>query len=200
LTSSGNNIANQIRNGNEIVFEQLFREYYPRLCGYALKYVWEKDQAEEIVQELFYSLWEKSSTLVITISVEAYLFRAVRNACYNYIKHLKIRDQHAEFVKDSLHDCSESVDKIVELLELQDKIDKAIEMMPQERKKIFTMSRVEGLKYRDIAKKLNISVKTVEAQMGKALEFLREKLSQYLVIVILLVTIIRVFSIFLTCE
>lgn len=196
----GNNIAEQIQNGNISVFEELFRSYYARLCGYALKYIRDKDQAEEIVQDFFYTLWNKRAAFVITVSVESYLFRAVRNACLNYIKHLNIRGQHAEFVKESSSGYSGSVHDALELLELQDQIDKAVELLPTERRKIFIMSREEGLKYREIADKLNISVKTVEAQMGRALEFMREKLAQYLVIMILLTVAINIILIILNYE
>ncbi len=180
------NIAYQIKQGNELVFEKIFREYYARLCGYAMKYVLEKEEAEEIVQELFYNLWKKRSELVILHSVESYLFRAARNASLNFLKHRKIRSQYDEIQKDLPQILDSSADRELELLELQVKIEEAIELLPKERKKIFKLSRFEGLKYKDIAVELNISIKTVEAQMGKALGFLRNYLSDYLVILILL--------------
>jgi RNA polymerase sigma-70 factor, ECF subfamily len=200
LTIPSSDIANQLKEGNESLFEELFREYYARLCGYALKYVWEKDQAEEIVQDLFFNLWNKRATLVITISVEAYLFRSVRNSCFNYLKHMNVRDQHADYIKETTQHFSGSVQESMELMELQEQIDKAIEEMPPERKKIFMMSRSEGLKYKDIAEKLDISIKTVEAQMGKALEFLREKLAEYLVAVTVLAVVIQIILLFINHE
>ena len=195
MTLPENDIAHQLKNGNEAVFEKIFRDYYGKLCGYAVKYVAEKDQAEEIVQELFYTIWSKRSALVITISVEAYLFRAVRNACLNYLKHLKVRAQHENSIRDSSYPLTDSVHETLELLELQQKIDEAIELMPNERRKIFKLSRIEGLKYKEIADQLNISIKTVEAQMGKALEFLRENLMQYLIVTLLIIVQIILFLI-----
>jgi RNA polymerase sigma-70 factor (ECF subfamily) len=191
LKTPGNDIIPRIRSGDQSVFEALFRDYYARLCGYALKFVADTDQAEEIVQDLFCNLWDKKESRDIMTSVEAYLFRAVRNACFNHLKHLKIRYRHTESVKETAPAVSESVHESLEFLELAEMIEKAVEGMPPERKKIYILSRQEGLKYKDIAEKLNISVKTVENQMGKALKYLREHLSQYLVIMALIAIIIR---------
>ncbi len=186
LTLPQDDSAYQIKQGNESVFEKIFRQYYARLCGYAMKFISDKEQAEEIVQELFYNLWEKREKVDIVQSMEAYLFRSVRNASLNYLKHQKIRDQYAKKHNDSQPFRGASVHETLEFLELQERIDEAIELLPPERKKIFKLSRMEGYKYKEIAVRLNISVKTVEVQMSKALEFLRSHLSDYLVILILM--------------
>ncbi len=183
----------QIAQGNRSAFESLFKSYYSNLCGYALKYVWELDQAEEIVQDLFFNLWNKRSDLYISSSIESYLFRAVRNACLNYLKHKKVRENYASSMQDTYNPGQGLVDNPLETLELQKKIDDSIEVMPPERKKIFLMSRYDGLKYKEIAEKLGISVKTVEAQMGKALKFLREELREFMVILLLVVIEILLF-------
>lgn len=188
------NIILEITAGNEQAFEQVFRKHYTGLCGYATRFVWDPDQAEEIVQELFYNLWNKRGNLSIEQSIEAYLFRAVRNACLNYLKHLKVRQQHADTVKKNPSSESSMEGDPVETLELQNKIDEVVEGLPPERKKIFQLSRYEGLKYKEIADHLGLSVKTVEAQMGKALKTLRENLADYLVwVVVLFIQIILFF-------
>lgn len=184
MTYSNTDIIPQIIQGNEKAFEKLFHNHYANLCGYAVKYVWELEQAEEIVQDLFFNIWSKKSDLNITSSIESYLFRAVRNACLNYLKHLKVRESYASNVKESYNPGRDQDHNPVEVLELQDRIDEAIEALPTERKKIFMLSRHEGLKYKEIAKQLGISIKTVEAQMGKALKYLRESLSEFMVIFI----------------
>lgn len=195
MSSIKTDIISQISVGNEKVFEQLFKNHYASLCGYAVKYVWDLDQAEEIVQDLFYNLWDKKSTLTINTSIEAYLFRAVRNACLNYLKHQKVKRQHASDVIHSQSSEGKGNENPVETLELQDKIDKAIDSLPPERQKIFKLSRYEGLKYKEIADRLGISIKTVEVQMGKALKTLRENLTDYLVVFILIVVEIILFFI-----
>ena len=187
-------IIPQIAQGNKNAFETLFKSHYANLCGYAVKYVWELEQAEEIVQDLFFNIWNKRSNLYISSSIESYLFRAVRNACLNYLKHKKIRDNYASSVQETYNPRHGQVDNPVEALELQKKIDESIDSLPPERKKIFLLSRHEGLKYKEIAEQLGISVKTVEAQMGKALQFLREELKEFMVILIyILIEIILFF-------
>jgi len=200
LLTDEKDIVHQLNQGNTNVFEELFRTYYARLCGYALKYVWDKDQAEDIVQELFYAIWNKREAVVIKVSVEAYLFRSVRNSCLNYLKHLKVRDAHSEYATESSPSLSESSHELMEFLELQENIDAMVDLLPPERKKIFLLSRMEGLKYKDIAMQLDISVKTVEAQMGKALSFLREKLTEYLVVITLTAAFLKIILIFLGYE
>ena len=193
MSYTESNIIHEISAGSEKAFEHLFRKHYSSLCGYAAKYVWDLDQAEEIVQDLFYNLWNKKNNLSVDLSIEAYLFRAVRNACLNYLKHQKVRQQHADSVKRNPLSDSTAGEDPLETLELQNKIDEVVDALPPERKKIFQMSRYEGLKYKEIADQLGLSVKTVEAQMGKALKMLRENLADFLVIMILVIVEIILF-------
>ncbi len=173
-------ISKQIQLGDEQAFEQVFRQYYSLLCGFAKKYTADIDEAEEVVQDVFYNFWMKRASIDIQGSIKSYLFTAVRNTCLNQIKHRNIVANHANHVQwqesaPQFHDSN-----TMELSELRQKIDDCIAKMPPERKKIFIMNRHEGLKYREIADQLNISIKTVEAQMGKALKYLRESLADYL--------------------
>jgi len=176
-----------IRTGDEQVFEKLFKDQYPVLCGYARKYLDDVDQAEEIVQEMFFNFWQKKEKMEINTSIEAYLFRSVRNSCLNYLKHLKIREEHRLATNHEIRKKEQEIHDSVVALELQERIVNVIEQLPPERKKIFKMSRYEELKYREIAEKLNLSVKTVEAQMGKALKYLRLHLAEYLSVFIIFI-------------
>ena len=169
------------------MFEKLFKDQYPILCGYARKYLDDVDQAEEIVQEMFFSFWQKKEKLSINTSLEAYLFRSVRNSCLNYLKHLKVREEHRMATSDEIRKREQEVHDNVVVLELQERIEHVIDQLPPERKKIFKMSRYDELKYKEIAEKLNLSIKTVEAQMGKALKYLRLHLSDYLSLFIIII-------------
>jgi RNA polymerase sigma-70 factor (ECF subfamily) len=165
------------------------------MCGYAKKYLSDLDQAEEIVQDIFFNFWSKRHNLQISTSLEAYLFRSVRNSCLNFLKHLKVREQYKLANEQSIKNEEKNVQDQVIALELQDKIDTCVEQLPPERKKIFKMSRYEGFKYREIADELGISIKTVEVQMGKALKFMREQLVDFLpVICVLFLWIIKMMN------
>lgn len=186
-------LIHSIRNGDEKVFEKLFKDQYPVLCGYAKKYLNDIDQAEEIVQEMFFNFWQKREKMDINISLEAYLFRSVRNSCLNYLKHLKVREEHRLATNHELRAKEQEIHDNVVALELQERIESVIEQLPTERKKIFKMSRYEELKYKEIAEQLNLSVKTVEAQMSKALKYLRLHLSDYLSLFVLFILDILIY-------
>lgn len=162
-------------------YEVLFKSYYSRLCGYANQFLKDVDASEEIVQDLFYKLWKDRDKMEEITNLDSYLFRAVRNSCLNQIKHLKIKEDYKKYNQEVLRGQEEQADDMV-AGELEEKIRDAIDRLPTERKKVFILSRYEGLKYREIADKLMISIKTVENQMGKAIRFLRDELSEYLVI------------------
>ena len=163
---------------DEQSFEKLFRYYYEPLANFALKYLGDPEEAEEIVQEVFTYVWQKRGQLDVRTNPKSYLYGAVRNGCLNHLKHQKVENL---YVQRALHtlDQYDQVD-IMELSELQETIKKAIEKLPPKCREIFELNRFEGKRYKEIAEHLNISLKTVENQMGKALKILREKLGDYL--------------------
>jgi len=173
-----------LRNGDEQVFETIFRTYYERLCSYANTILNDIDEAEEMVQGAFLTVWEKHETMEIHTSVKSYLYRAVHNSCLNRVKHYKVRKEHGEAYKhqaDYLHD---DASELLVGSELESLVAAAIDSLPQQCKTVFKLSRFENLSYAEIAEQLNISVKTVENHMVKALKTLREKLKDYLPVLI----------------
>lgn len=144
------------------------------------------DDAEEIVQDVFVNFWNNQHKINIKISLKAYLYSSVRNASLNKKKHIKIREQYKEHNERELESNSVDLENEMNATELEIKIKNAIDKLPLKRRKIFIMSRYDDLKYKEIAEKLNISIKTVENQMGSALKFLRKELIDYIVIFILL--------------
>jgi RNA polymerase sigma-70 factor (family 1) len=177
-------IVGAIKQGNERIFEETFRKYYQSLCNYANSILKEMDESEEIVQNLFLSIWEKRSDLEITISLKSYLYRAVHNHCLNRIKHLKIREEYQQYATNFYDASYESVSQTIMKNELEQKIEEAIKKLPEQCRLIFRMSRFEELKYNEIAEQLELSPKTVENQIGKALKFLRIELAEYLPLLI----------------
>jgi RNA polymerase sigma-70 factor (ECF subfamily) len=168
----------QIKQGNKKSFEELFMAYYAPLCAFARKYIKDADECEEIVQGFFTRLWDKRDDLEINLSVKNYLFSSVRNRCINYLKHSKIKVEYQNDFLKSTDTQSDFSDAMLEI-DLVEKIEKSIAELPQRRREIFVLSREKGLKYREIADELGISIKTVEAQMGQALKDLRDSLKEY---------------------
>lgn len=172
--------------GDITAFEMIFRTYYQPLCSYAYTFLQDKEEAEEIVQSTFMSVWEKHNTISIRTSVKSYLYAMVRNACLNVLKHEKIKQRHAIEEIALSPQSHDSVSNTVASIELETKIQEAMEKLPEQCRLVFKLSRFEELKYSEIAEQLNISVKTVENHMGKALKIMREQLKDYLPIIIVL--------------
>jgi len=170
----------KIQSGNESAYEMIFRSFYQPLCRYAYSFLEDKEEAEEVVQSAFITVWEKRKSIDIQTSLKSYLYRMVRNGCLNVIKHEKVKQQHVAHEMAVTEASYESVAQKVYATELEIKITEAIKVLPEQCRLVFQLSRFEELKYQEIADQLNISVKTVENHMGKALRIMREQLKEYL--------------------
>jgi RNA polymerase sigma-70 factor (ECF subfamily) len=169
-------IIRRIRQGDIQQFETLFRYSYVSLVRYAKKLIKDHDTAEEIVQDLFFRLWQNKENINIESSLNGYLFRSVHNRCLHFIEHQKVILKHSAEMSFGPEEMSVNPDDVMNYKELQEKIARILERLPEKCGKIFCMSRFEGLKYSEIAEKLSVSVKTVEANMGRALKEFRKAL------------------------
>ena len=167
-------------------FERLFKSLYSRLCSYANLFLNDPDAAEDVVQEVFFKLWKNRNELSIHTTIKSYLFRAVRNGCMNVIDHISVREAYKIVNEEDMKSSEGNMVNETIVSELEQRIRETIDQLPAERRKIFIMSRFDGLKYREIADQLNLSVKTVENQMYQALRFLRERLVDYLPLLLLI--------------
>ncbi len=174
-----------IKNLDKAAFEQLFREYFKPLTAFAKKYVGDIDVAKEIVHEVFINLWTKKESIDIEKAVKSYIYTSTYNRSLNYLRDNKKFERNADLESNSINESIWNYSDQVETLELEEKINKTINSLPEKCREVFILSRYDGLKYHEIAEKLNISVKTVESQMSKALMVLRENLKEYLSVFIL---------------
>jgi RNA polymerase sigma-70 factor (ECF subfamily) len=171
-------IIRRIREGDKGQFELLFRSSYVSLVRYAKSLIKDHDTAEEIVQDLFVRLWQDKEKIKIESSLNGYLYRSVHNRCLHYIEHSRVVERHAEEMSYRQPDSPEMPSEILNYKELQAKVATILEKLPDRCGQIFCMSRFEGLKYNEIAEKLSVSVKTVEANMGRALKEFRKELTE----------------------
>ncbi|MEP7258360.1 MAG: RNA polymerase sigma-70 factor [Flavitalea sp.] len=171
-------------NAPEAAFEEVFKTHFKRLYAYAFTIVKEEMTAEEIVQQVFFRIWEKKGQVDIKSSVTAYLYRSVYHESLNYLKHRKVKAAYQSHAVWQSKNQSGDASSKVQASELERKLNKALSELPEQCRTIFQLSRFEELKYQEIAAKLGLSIKTVENQMGKALKILRIKLADYLPLII----------------
>jgi RNA polymerase sigma-70 factor (ECF subfamily) len=170
-------LIKRISSDDRNAFEEMFKTYYGDLCKFCLRYVREETMAEEIVQEVFINIWERRTSLSISTSIKAYLYTAVKNRSFNYLK-LQLPKEQLKVDLDSVGfiDTDNREDEII-MEELRSHISDAINSLPQKCMIIFNLSRNSGLTYKEIAEELDISIKTVENQIGLALKKLRTHLN-----------------------
>lgn len=182
-------LVSSIKNGDAQSLELIFRRLYPRLCAYAQKFLQNINDAEEVVQEIFYAVWKNRERLDEQQSFKAYLFTAVRNRCLNLLATRRSQSRQAELLWFLYTQDTGTAPNAYHTLLAQDlerDLNAALEHLPKECKKVFELSRFEGLKYQEIAQRLNISIKTVETQMSRALSRLRLELREHITLLILL--------------
>jgi RNA polymerase sigma-70 factor, ECF subfamily len=177
---------------DESAFETIFKDNFKKLQSYAITIVSDENVAEEMVQNVFFKLWDRVEKINIQSSIAAYLYRAVYNESCNYLKHQKVKQGFFNYTKHAMSDIStEKASKKILVTELEQRIKNALNNLPEQCRTVFQLSRFEELKYQQIADTLGISIKTVEAQMGKALKIMRVKLVDYLPLVFLFLNVVK---------
>ncbi len=174
-------LVKNIRANDKVSFEILFKLLYTRLRNFANTMINSKPDAEDIVQEIFLNLWKNRSALDESKSLESYLFISTRNRCLNWLKHQKSENEYARIMalvyynavdEHTPHEAAVGED-------IEKDFYKVLDDLPTQCRKIFELNRFEGLKYHEIATKLNISIKTVEMQMSRALVKIRFQLKKH---------------------
>jgi RNA polymerase sigma-70 factor (ECF subfamily) len=157
---------------NKKSFEHLFDLYYNPLCNFALSISKDYDKAEDIVQEVFVQIWKKRSSLAIDKNIKNYLFTATKNKAIEWLRREKLFDKYAE--SQVIQDFNRNdVDELAQKYEMLEKLYSSVRQLPPKCQQVFKLGKINGLTYAEISEELNISVKTVENQMSRALKLLR---------------------------
>ena len=173
-------IIEKIKAGDTKIFEALFGEYYYNLCRFTAGLIKSSSAAEDIVQDIFVKVWENRTKLSSDESLKAYLYRASKNRALNYLKHLKIAGNWAEASRENIAQNLPDPEKELLKKELFSSVNDAVKKLPEKCRTIFILQRKEGLTYKEISEVLNISINTVETQMGRALKKMRKIMFPYL--------------------
>jgi RNA polymerase sigma-70 factor (ECF subfamily) len=178
----------EIRRGDKKAFERVYHEFFDVLFYLSRQYLEKEQLAEEVVQDTFMKLWEVRESLPDETNIKNFLYTITKNNCLNLLRNEKIvlkHQQNTRYLEMKMnYEALDSLgDQVIEYDELQNKIQSAISNLPEDIRKVFIMNRFEDLKYKEIAEQLNISTKTVEARISKALKILRKELKDYLYII-----------------
>lgn len=171
-------------NDDEKAFKKLFELFYPPLAVYAKRYIDERTLREDIVQDVFATLWEDRKKLSITSSIRSYLIVAVRNGCLNHLHREGLSRRYQEFISTEYVDTEN--EEVYSLIELQELLNKALAKLPETYRIVFEMHRMEGKDYNEIAAVLNISVRTAKRYKSQVVEILKEELKDYLPLLVLI--------------
>lgn len=177
-----------LRKDKQNAFRELFDQYYSLLCAIAYHYVKDTSISQTLAEDALLSIWEKHEDITFTTSLKSYLMRSVRNKSIDYLRSSRLEQTFInieEFGNYSFISDEEVFEKYL-LAELEEKIENAINTLPDESKSVFIMSRFEEKSYQEIADHLNISINTVKYHMKRALSLLRDELKDYLIVTIVL--------------
>ncbi len=181
------NILENLKKGDSKAFESVFKFWYEPLVNFADEYISDLESSRNIVQTIFMKLWEKHQLVDPASNLKSYLYLATRNACLSHIRHLKVESAYFQKTLKNNEDLQLNYEALEELdidridfQKLENIIQETIDSLPERCREVFLLSRVHDMKNREIAEKLDITVKAVEANITRALAKLRENTSQYL--------------------
>lgn len=177
---SEENQIRRIQNGDKKTFSELYVSNFTQMCDFAVSITHDEEVTKELIQDVFINIWTNREHWRPKSTIRSYLYRAIKNRAFDYLKHKKVeREWHNRNYQSNSENAETPYEQYTRA-ELEQFIQKAVDELPEKRKMIYLLSRIQGLKYREIADVMKISEKTVENQMGHALKKLRELVNKYL--------------------
>jgi RNA polymerase sigma-70 factor (family 1) len=171
---SDSDLAGKIKNGEKNAYQELFERYAPRIYQFSFTYLKNQADAEELVQDVFLKIWEKRDSLDQSKNIKSFIFKVAVNTIYDFIRHKNIENAFNDFVRLNSETGSNNTWHSVIFDEMQENLQKLVAQLPEQRQKIFQLSKEEGLSNEEIAAKLNLSKRTVENHLYRAVSFLKE--------------------------
>jgi len=181
----------RIKNGDEVAFELVFYRYKGKLYDFIRRSLPADEDAESMVQEVFTKLWINRHQLDPAKSLNGFLYRIARNELFGHLRKVLVRRKHLEELSFSLERSTDTTECQIEYKELKTLVAQLVATMPEKRREIFKLSREDGLSYKQIASQLGISENTVDSQIRKALDYLKENLRKKLSLILFFLPCIR---------
>lgn len=172
-------LINGLKQKDKMIFDFVFNFYYSSLCSYAIQFTKDAQQAEDLVQDFFFSLWLNASKIEIKSSLKAYIFSSIKNRCLNFEKHKKVVQKHQNLLSSAQTEFDTTTEYYYAESELRAILEKGLDKLPARCREIFELSRGKGLSNQEIADKLQLSKRTVELQISNALKILHKELSDF---------------------
>jgi len=185
ILCSDEELMHEIKADNMFAFDFLYKKYCKRVYKFGYSILKSTEESESLIQDVFLKLWENRHKVEKNSSVKSYIFTITYNSAISIIRKKARESEFVEYLKSLQVINEEPVNIELEYIELKNKLDLVIEALPLRQKEVYLLHRIEGLKYSEIAERLNISVKTIENHMARALTTIREKLGDYSLIAIL---------------
>jgi len=182
---SDEQLMSEIKAGNMLAFDTLYHKYNRRIYKFAVSILKSSEDAENILQDVFLKLWINRDNVEKDSSVRYYIFSTTYNSSITIIRGKMKESRFLESLKNMQDFEHDPVNLEIEYKELEGKLNEIIESLPERQKEVYLLHKVEGLKYSEIAERLNISVNTIENHMSRALKFIRERLGNYSLMTIL---------------
>ncbi len=186
-------LLKDLKKGNEEAFTTIFNNYFPRLCQFAVTYVVDEATAKNIVQDVFIKMWEARESIRENNSIMAYLLTITKNSCLDYLRHKQVELKHQKEVTGEMNELNLNYYALkrleIDLLdydEIKEIIEQTLKTLPPRCQEVFRLSRFDDLSNAEIAEKLDIGVKAVEANITRALKIFRKELKDYIAILLLL--------------
>jgi RNA polymerase sigma-70 factor (ECF subfamily) len=173
-------LISKLKLGDYSAFSCIFSAYYKDLVLFASRYTHDYYDAEEIVQDIFVKLWDEHKLVSIERSLKSFLLKSVQNKCIDWCRHKKIKQTYCEYIMETSLLHVDDTENYILYSELHKEVEYAIKQLPDQISEVYCMNRYQGRKYKEIADILNVSVRTVEVRIGKALCLLRKHLKEYL--------------------
>ena len=170
---SDSELALKIRNSEKAAYQELFERYAPRIYQFSVSYLKNNPDAEELVQEVFLKVWEKRETLDQSKNIKAYIFKIAVNSIYDYIRRKNIENSFSDFAQASFEKDSNPTWHAIIFDEMMTRLSHLVARLPEQQRNIFYLSKDEGLSNDEIAEKLNLSKRTVENHLYRAVSFLK---------------------------